>query len=59
MNNFKAGGIELPDLMDAIVFKDFKEWNGNSHNVQHIPTKFISKSYLDKLKKENEMKVDE
>lgn len=59
MNNFKAGGIELPDLCDPIVFKAFKNWDGNSHNIQHLEIKFISKSYLDKIAQGNQMKIDE
>lgn len=56
--NFKAGGVELPDLTDEIPYKKFKAWDGNAHNIQHLEIKFISKSYLDKLKAENEMKVE-
>lgn len=60
--NFNAGGIELPDLCDKIVFQKFKSWDGNSHNIQHLIVRFISKSYLDNLSKEklaeNEMKVE-
>lgn len=61
--NFKAGGIELPDLCDEIPFRKFKNWDGNSHNIQHLEIKFISKSYLDDLKQqqqtnETEMKVE-
>lgn len=52
INNFKAGGIELPDLCDEVQFKAFKNWDGNSHNIQHLIVKFISKSSLDKLKVE-------
>lgn len=60
INNFKAGGIELPDLCDPIAFQKFKSWDGNSHNIQHLDIKFISKGYLAKIKKleETEMKVE-
>lgn len=62
ITNFNAGGMELPDLCDEIPFKKFKNWDGNSHNVQHLEIKFISKSYLDNLKQEkraeSEMKVE-
>lgn len=50
--NFKAGGIELPDLCDPVAFKKFKDWDGFSHNIQHLVTRFISKDYLDGLKAE-------
>lgn len=59
ISNFNAGGIELPDLCDAVAFEKLKNWDGNSHNIQHIAIKFISKSYLDKLKQDvAEMNVE-
>ncbi|CAO1421884.1 unnamed protein product [Diamesa hyperborea] len=48
--NFAAGGIELPDLCDPVAFKKFKEWNGNSHSIQHLDVRFISRRYLNELK---------
>jgi hypothetical protein len=61
INNFKAGGIELPDLCDQEAFEAFKNWDGDSHKIQHLQkyTKFISKSYLDKLAEERGMAIDE
>lgn len=58
MNNFKAGGIELPDLCNPVVFKAFKSWDGNAHNIQHLVVKYISKSYLDGIAKEKQMNID-
>lgn len=60
--NYNAGGIELPDLCDPVAFQKFKDWDGNSHNIQHLDIRFISKSYLDELKesksKEAEMNIE-
>ncbi|KAL7021182.1 hypothetical protein ACKWTF_011788 [Chironomus riparius] len=50
MKNFSAGGIELVDLTDPVNFEKFKNWDGNSHNIQHMELKFISKKYLKQLK---------
>lgn len=58
MKNFNAGGIEMPDLCDAEHFALLKNWDGNSHSIQHLKMKFVSKSYLNKLKEEQQMKVD-
>lgn len=53
ISNFNAGGIELPDLCDPVAFQKLKNWDGNSHNNQHLTIRFISKGYLDSLKQEN------
>lgn len=58
VNNFKAGGIELPDLCDPVAFQKLKNWDGNSHNIQHLDIKFISKGYLAKLKDEKLEKTE-
>jgi translation machinery-associated protein 16 len=52
--NFSQGGIELPDLTNEIIFKKFRNWDGSSHSIQHIEMRFISKSFLEKLAKEQE-----
>uniref|UniRef100_A0A182TPG3 AB hydrolase-1 domain-containing protein n=1 Tax=Anopheles melas TaxID=34690 RepID=A0A182TPG3_9DIPT len=45
--NFNAGGgIELPDLCDAINFKLFQEWDGSAASIQHLKLKFISRKAL-------------
>lgn len=50
MKNFNAGGMELVDLTDPVMFEKLKNWDGNSHNIQHLELKFISKKYLNQLK---------
>lgn len=60
IKNFNAGGIELPDLTDKVHFQKFKNWNGNSHDIQHLDFKYISKKYLNSLKSSvTEIDVDE
>jgi hypothetical protein len=58
VKNFNSGGIELVDLTDPIAYEKFINWNGNSYDIQHLPIKYISKSYLDNLKSKNEMNVE-
>lgn len=52
IKNFNAGGIELVDLTDQIMFEKFRNWDGNSHNIQHLTLKFISKKYLIQMKEQ-------
>ena len=59
IKNFNAGGILLPDLTDKIHFKKLKNWDGNSHNVQHLDIKYISRKYLNELKSQNNVDVDD
>ncbi|KAG5672260.1 hypothetical protein PVAND_002401 [Polypedilum vanderplanki] len=54
IRNYRAGGLELPNLTDEKIYQKFRNWDGNSHNLQHIEMRFISKSFLDKLAQENE-----
>lgn len=56
--NFNGGGIEMPDLCDPEHFELLKNWNGDAHSIQHLKIKFISKSYLNKLKEDHQMKVE-
>lgn len=58
MKNFNAGGIELPDLCDPEHFELLKNWDGDAHSIQHLKIKFISKSNLNKLKEDHQMKVE-
>lgn len=59
IKNFNAGGILLPDLTDKIHFQKFKNWNGNSYDIQHLDIKYISRKYLNELKSQNNVIGDE
>ncbi|XP_070503591.1 translation machinery-associated protein 16 homolog [Chironomus tepperi] len=50
IKNFNAGGIELVDLTNPVMYEKFRNWDGNAHNIQHLELKFISKKYLNQLK---------
>lgn len=62
--NFNGGGIELPNLCDPVEFKKFQDWDGNSHNIQHLKMIFISKRILNDMRAlqnvpETQIKMDE
>nr|XP_029718971.1 translation machinery-associated protein 16 homolog [Aedes albopictus] len=44
--NFNGGGLELPDLCDAMEFKKFQQWDGNAQSIQHLKIHFISRKRL-------------
>jgi len=43
---YVGAGIELMDLTDEIKFKNFKNWDGNSINLQHLKLDRICKKKL-------------
>ncbi|KAJ6626131.1 Translation machinery-associated protein 16 like [Pseudolycoriella hygida] len=45
-SEYNGAGIELMDLTDAAKFENFKKWDGNSVNLQHLKLDRISKKYL-------------
>ncbi|XP_001656418.2 translation machinery-associated protein 16 homolog [Aedes aegypti] len=46
LENFNGGGLELPDLCDALEFKKFQQWDGNAQSIQHLKMHFISRKRL-------------
>lgn len=54
LENFNGGGgLELPNLCDALEFKKFQQWDGNSQSVQHLKMHFISRKQL-QMRKSND-----
>ncbi|KAG4071973.1 hypothetical protein HA402_006134 [Bradysia odoriphaga] len=43
---YSGAGIELMDLTDAVKFENFKNWDGNSINLQHFKLDRICKKQL-------------
>ncbi|XP_065084906.1 translation machinery-associated protein 16 homolog [Ochlerotatus camptorhynchus] len=53
LENFNGGGLELPNLSDALEFKKFQQWDGNAQTVQHLKLHFISRKQL-QMRKSND-----
>jgi translation machinery-associated protein 16 len=58
VKNFNGGGLELPDLTDKVHFEKFRKWDGNSHNIQHLDVKYVSKKYLNDMKSKTSVDVE-
>jgi len=46
VGEYNSGGIELVDLTDPVKFENFKNWDGNSINLQHFKLDRVCKKNL-------------